>query len=78
MGGGVDILRLGICGILVVEESQSLAEDEIGEEGPEGSFCGIGPESKEEKNADEGPSPEESLKIIELKHGAEDGGRSDG
>lgn len=75
---GVGILRMSFSGILVIEKSQAFAEDEVGEERAERSFGGICPESKEEENADERPSPEKGLKIVELKHGAKDGGRSDG
>lgn len=70
-------MRLG--GILVlVEQPQALAEDEIRKEGPEGGLTRVGPEGEEEKNADERPGPEKRLKVVKLKHGAKNGDGSDG
>lgn len=63
--------------LIILKETKPLAEDEIGEERPEGSLVGVGPEGEEKQYADEGPGPEERLKIVDLEHGLDDGDRRD-
>jgi hypothetical protein len=64
--------------VVLVEKSETLAKDEVGEEGAEGGLVGVGPEGEEKEDGDDGPGPEERLEVVELEHGLEDGDGGDG
>lgn len=83
-GSGEDVLGGCICeivaldmramhGILVIEESEALAEDKVCKEGPERGLTRIGPEGQEEEDGEKRASAKKSLKMFELEHGRKDG-----